>query len=780
MDNNWVLNSQRWLNAQYTGVAGYSPIEEDGSAGWQTMYALTRALQHELGIASLSDNFGSATSASFVTKLGSVSILTTIPNVIGIVQCAIWCKGVFGDTQFGRWSDAVSLAVVKLRDGLGLPSTASVDVKLMRWLLTMDTNALTAGGSGAVRAGQQWLNSRYSNRSGFSLLACDGHYTRDVQRGLLLAIQYEIPMDDATANGNFGPGTQSGLRTQASSAFGDKDGAKSFISLFQLALAFNGYDITRNGTFDSATRSATTAFQQFLEITVTGAADFGTWAALLVSTGDVSRPVSMVDSTTEFTVERAVSIRAQGYHTAGRYLTVAGKSIGRGEISLLFDAGFTIVPLFQEYNNGPQYFTSAIGQDQGTRAALRARQLGFKSGTVIFFAVDYDAFASEIDTLLKPYFEGVNRGVDTSATVEYKVGIYSTRNACSRISEMGLAEAVWVSGMSSGYSGNLGFPMPKGWWYNQILEVKASNIDRNAVSVRARPTTRDMVIRTPDATVRSRSLHWSIVNQEVLAERAMAAHMTATPRGASTLVLFYLMRTKYAYGPFLKYTPYSEFLAYSSPTMQALYTAARTDYFAASGLPATIVSDYDGDLEHLAVVAQGVNYWGACAGDGAIGIGDLGGWALDVVQLWANFRKFAGGLSIDDFVSANLGGSDGETSEWQLPDLISDADGWLVGRDVLGGISMSESMAHWFGSRPESVDRIADFLRARFARAGVGLADAIGQNIESIFAGGWPWPSYARSAFGEGQADPTKDELTLFVNACTTTLLSRAGLPATS
>ena len=62
-----VLAAQRWVNATYTGVTGYNRITEDGSAGWQTMYALTRALQHELGLSALSDSFGPATLAALST-----------------------------------------------------------------------------------------------------------------------------------------------------------------------------------------------------------------------------------------------------------------------------------------------------------------------------------------------------------------------------------------------------------------------------------------------------------------------------------------------------------------------------------------------------------------------------------------------------------------------------------------------------------------------------------------------------------------------------------------
>jgi hypothetical protein len=56
-----VLAAQQWVNATYSGVPGYQPVPETGRTGWSTDYALTRGLQHELGISPLSDNVGPAT-----------------------------------------------------------------------------------------------------------------------------------------------------------------------------------------------------------------------------------------------------------------------------------------------------------------------------------------------------------------------------------------------------------------------------------------------------------------------------------------------------------------------------------------------------------------------------------------------------------------------------------------------------------------------------------------------------------------------------------------------
>ncbi|MEY2382099.1 hypothetical protein KGF72_000190 (plasmid) [Lactiplantibacillus pentosus] len=53
-----VKETQVWLNKTYGKVSGFGKVPEDGNTGWNTVYGLTRALQHELGITDLVDNFG--------------------------------------------------------------------------------------------------------------------------------------------------------------------------------------------------------------------------------------------------------------------------------------------------------------------------------------------------------------------------------------------------------------------------------------------------------------------------------------------------------------------------------------------------------------------------------------------------------------------------------------------------------------------------------------------------------------------------------------------------
>ncbi|KUO18579.1 hypothetical protein AQJ91_24225 [Streptomyces dysideae] len=82
--------------------------------------------------------------------------------------------------------------------------------KVFKSLLNTDAYVTVNGGSEQVRSIQHWLNGRYVNRRNFFIVPCDGHYSHDVAKAMMYALQYEIGMSDDVAIGVFGPGSRSG------------------------------------------------------------------------------------------------------------------------------------------------------------------------------------------------------------------------------------------------------------------------------------------------------------------------------------------------------------------------------------------------------------------------------------------------------------------------------------------------------------------------------------------------------------------------------------------
>lgn len=93
MADQLVLDTQQWLNTTYGDVDGFGSVPENGQTGWDTIHGLTRALQHELGITELVDNFGPTTARLF-DEIADDIIPGYSGNIAYIIQGGFWCKGI--------------------------------------------------------------------------------------------------------------------------------------------------------------------------------------------------------------------------------------------------------------------------------------------------------------------------------------------------------------------------------------------------------------------------------------------------------------------------------------------------------------------------------------------------------------------------------------------------------------------------------------------------------------------------------------------------------------
>lgn len=473
----WVENVQRWLNATYTGVPGWNPVTVDGRTGWATMRALTRALQHELGITALSDTFGAGT-MSALTSFGAIAPTNYTPNIVNILIGGLYCKGYnAGNGQLpGQWLPLTTTAVQAIQHDIGIPQTGTVAPTLFRAILNMDAYVVVGSGRQSIREVQQWMNATYMNRSWFSLIPADGSYSRSVQVALVYAIQETLNV--AGANGNYGPGTRTAVRSQSSISVGSQDSPNRYwVRLFQAALRFNQYEADFNGVFSARDAAETRAFQSFAALPVTGQGDYQTWSSLLVSNGDPDRVGIAADTATPVTSPLAGLLFATGKQVIGRYLTNAtsptalNKKLQPGEIETIFNAGLRIFPIFQTSGLTASYFSSDRGRRDALEAIAAASNYGFHAGTVIYFAVDFDATDVEISNNIIPHFRAVREAALASGG-RYRVGVYGTRNVCKQVSDLGYADLSFVAGMSTGYSGNLGFRLPSNWAFDQISSAR--------------------------------------------------------------------------------------------------------------------------------------------------------------------------------------------------------------------------------------------------------------------------------------------------------------------
>jgi peptidoglycan hydrolase-like protein with peptidoglycan-binding domain len=490
MVDQMVLAAQKWVNATYASVPGYNPCTENGHTGWETMFSLTRALQHELGITELSDNFGPTTLAD-LTAYGNVGVGSSNMNMRIIAECALYCKGYTGGNLDGLFEAPTLSGLNSMAQDMGFVLDAplnSVAPKMFKAMLNMDAYVLLDGGTTEIQTVQRWLNGAYFGHGQFFIGPCDGNFSRNVQIALVLAIQYQLGMTDDVVTGYIGPGTEAGLRTKAFVWSGSRDsGPTGFVRLFQAAVIFNGYEGhwgDGGGTFTDDLARVVKKFQAFCKLQQTGEGDYETWMSLLVSTGDPDRAGTAFDCMYPLNSKTIKTVKDAGYQIVGRYLTGGtNKVLTNSEIALINDNGLSFFPLYQEQGDAVEYFSYDQGYNAGIQACQAAAGFGIPYGTVIYFSVDFDALDSDITSAVIPHFGGIRDAVFQHAGGQYAIGVYGCRNTCLRLEAEGLTTRSFVSGMSTGYSGNLGFPLPDNWAFDQIKNKTLGSGTPGAVEI---------------------------------------------------------------------------------------------------------------------------------------------------------------------------------------------------------------------------------------------------------------------------------------------------------
>lgn len=500
-----VLATQKWLNKTYGSVANYKQVPETGNTGWPTIYGLIRGVQHELGIA-LQDGspaFGEATSAAFDAKVVPNLKKGYKSNFVYLIQSAFWAKGISPEEFTGTYSSYTESAIKSLQSDAGIPTTGVLDSQLAQALFDMSAFVLVSGGDSNVRQMQQYLNANYRQYTG--ILPTDGIYQRATNTALIYGVQAELGLGDI-ANGFWGPTTISTYKSAFSNGLGDK-----VIKLIQYALYVNmkEYLTTKGakglaftGALDSSTQNILSQFQNFmmLDPVKTGQPDSTTMYSLMLSSGNPARNFFGMDTSYQLDASMIKALVDYDVNYVGRYLTGSvgsgeserDKNLTRTEAQNIIDAGLKLVPIYQDNTPSVDYFTYNQGVSDAQSAVSAALNIGIPNGQTIYFAVDMDMTDDEITTAAIPYFQGIVAGIS-----HYNIGVYGTRNVSSRVSHaVSSVLYSYVSNMSTGFSGNLGFSQPTNWAFDQFFEdgvgvgplpaldrVAVSNVDKGVTKL---------------------------------------------------------------------------------------------------------------------------------------------------------------------------------------------------------------------------------------------------------------------------------------------------------
>ena len=485
-----VEATQKWLKKTYTGVPGFSNFGEgeiDGITGQATFRRLIQALQIELNKDPqvnivVDGDFGNATLNALPATIGA-----SYPNenMVKIIQGSFWCKGYNPGPLDGIYGDAVSGAVRQFEQDAGLAETGVIKPVTLQGIMNTDAYAFS-GESGSLMYYQHLVQLEMNRRYGtlFGIVAPNGIWERKSHKMLIKCCQSEWGI--ANPDGIWGNNTRSKAPTLRMGSANSES-----IRLLTWALAINGYyEESFTNAFTTTVHAAVMDFQSFMCIGADGIAGKGTWASLLSSKGDTNRSFKAFDTASVLTASSAAYFRSRGYTDVGRYLTNAhvpnamNKRLTIPELQAISQAGLRVFPIFQTQGNSEAYFTREWQAEADAFAARTAAQdLRFPPGTTIYFAVDFDVKTAFIEEHIVPYF----RTIKSIIGGKYPVGVYGPRAVCNTLARKGLTTSSFVADMSSGFTGNIGQPMPSNWAYEQITEVSQNGIgiDQCVVSPRA-------------------------------------------------------------------------------------------------------------------------------------------------------------------------------------------------------------------------------------------------------------------------------------------------------
>ncbi|MFH5184546.1 DUF1906 domain-containing protein [Paenibacillus sp. TAB 01] len=143
------------------------------------------------------------------------------------------------------------------------------------------------------------------------------------------------------------------------------------------------------------------------------------------------------DCATPLTASTAKAFFQDGYVFVARYLVPNGwKMLSRSEAELISKAGLQIVSVFETTADRALGGRTA-GLSDGKTALQTARSIGQPEGSTIYFAVDFDATAAQMSTVIQ-YIRAASE-----ATPGYSTGVYGSNAVVEAVSKSGACSRFW-------------------------------------------------------------------------------------------------------------------------------------------------------------------------------------------------------------------------------------------------------------------------------------------------------------------------------------------------
>jgi hypothetical protein len=146
-----------------------------------------------------------------------------------------------------------------------------------------------------------------------------------------------------------------------------------------------------------------------------------------------------IDYTSHTTVDLANKIKSSGYDFVCRYLapdSSSWKKLTKDEAQILLNAGLNIVSVWEQgAKNALGGKTS--GTADGKLAFAEAIKVGQPKGSAIYFAIDFEASASQMDAI-EAYLNAAGDQI-----TGYEVGVYGSYSVIEEMAKRGACKHFW-------------------------------------------------------------------------------------------------------------------------------------------------------------------------------------------------------------------------------------------------------------------------------------------------------------------------------------------------
>ncbi|MBN1174476.1 MAG: DUF1906 domain-containing protein, partial [Micromonosporaceae bacterium] len=293
---------------------------------------------------------------------------------------------------------------------------------------------------------------------------------------------------------------------------------------------------------------------------------------------------------------------------------------------------------------------------------------------------------------------------------QYAIGIYGCRNVCRRVSAQGLATRSFVSSMSTGYSGNLGFPLPTNWAFDQIKNYWLASGTAGQVEIDNDICSgRDLGV---DSVSRARDPNDAFYTYVIWLEaRALQWWEKGnTSRSQVELVAQYLRYRN---------------RQYNGAGMADVCGAIDLDFidFADSYLNRPDVTPlrdpscfYDTEVEHFGAVLGAMINHTIHSSHSEVSLADFGGWAGDLLSALGNWAE--SGLSAAEAYDFGLThiASIADVGYFNIGDYLADVDAMVMGLQIKSDstLKLSYLFQQYYASVGMAEYRFFRFFQDRF------------------------------------------------------------------